>query len=60
SGPSATTFSGKRNGNAGNKQLPDYYIQIQNWASFELYRHKYLQQVFGNEALFGYKILKLK
>ena len=59
SGPSATTFSGKRNGNAGNKQLPDYYIQIQNWASFELYRRKHLQPVFGNDALFGFKVLRL-
>jgi hypothetical protein len=39
---------------------PDYLAQQQNWATFEHYRLKYLEQIFGFETDYGFMVFRLR
>ena len=39
---------------------PDYLAQQQNWATFENYRRKYLEQIFGFETDYGFMVFRLR
>jgi hypothetical protein len=55
SGPSGSVFRG----NSGAQRLagPDYQVQLQNWATFELYRRKFLETV---RTFKEYELLRIK
>ncbi len=57
SGPSGDTVPGVR---AAESEEPDYQIQLQNWVTFEVYSHRYLERIYGNDSRFGLKIFRLK
>jgi hypothetical protein len=56
SGPSGDISLGKRSVNG----TLDYLPQLQNWATFEAYSRKHLEQVYGGDAMFGYKVFRLR
>ena len=39
---------------------PDYLAQQQNWATFEHYRWKHLEQIFGFETDYGFMVFRLR
>jgi hypothetical protein len=39
---------------------PDYLPQLQNWATFEAYSRGYLERVYGNDSMFGFKVYRLR
>ncbi len=56
SGPSGDISLGKRSMNG----TLDYLPQLQNWVTFEAYSHKHLEQVYGGDAMFGFKVFRLR
>ncbi len=39
---------------------PEYLAQQQNWATFESYRRKYLERIFGFETDYGFMVFRLR
>jgi 4-amino-4-deoxy-L-arabinose transferase-like glycosyltransferase len=56
SGPSGDVSFGKRSMDGA----PDYLPQLQNWTTFDAYSRKYLDRVYGNDSMFGFKVFRLK
>jgi len=56
SGPSGDVSFGKRSVNGA----PDYLPQLQNWVTFDAYSRRYLDRVYGNDSMFGFKVFRLK
>jgi len=56
SGPSGDVSLGRRSMSGA----PDYLPQLQNWATFDAYSRGYLQRVYGNDSMFGFKVFRLK
>jgi hypothetical protein len=57
SGPSGVMYKGAK----GEKPAKDYYTQLRNWATFELYRSKYLDTLKSFEIRdLEYIILKVR
>lgn len=47
-------------GRQGLRIDPDYQVQQQNWATFEHYRWKHLEQIFGFETDYGFMVFRLR
>jgi 4-amino-4-deoxy-L-arabinose transferase-like glycosyltransferase len=63
SGPSGETMKlgmGQTSLAEARGSLPDYYIQQQNWATFEMYQRNFLELIYGDATPLGYKIYRLK
>ena len=56
SGPSGDVSLGERSMDGA----PDYLPQLQNWATFEAYSRRYLERIYGNDSMFGFKVFRLK
>jgi 4-amino-4-deoxy-L-arabinose transferase-like glycosyltransferase len=61
SGPSGDVSLGQRPANGQRSSMaPDYLPQLQNWATFEAYSRGYLERVYGNDSMFGFKVYRLR
>jgi hypothetical protein len=58
SGPSGDVSLGRSR--VRSPAAPDYLPQLQNWATFEAYSHKYLERVYGSDSLFGFKVFRVR
>lgn len=56
SGPSGDISLGKGAMNGA----PDYLPQLQNWATFEAYSRRHLEQLYGSDSMFGFKVFRLR
>ena len=55
SGPAGDISLGKKSVNGA----LDYLPQLQNWATFEAYSRKHLEQLYGGDSMFGFKVFRL-
>src|SRR5262249_31365846 len=64
SGPSGDLyeemFPFRQSGRQVSRSDVDYRIQQQNWATFEHFRRKYLEQIFGFETDYGFMVFKVR